>query len=160
MGIKRYIIQFKNKETQNIQYFHTFGNGEYVIIDKIKYKKRTYILISDKDSAFYRKTMEDAQRFIDREIMNYRADLADKYDITAVEFDYPTNKLKPIELADKFFDFIFHLRNWMNSHKGYSNEAILTVLEKNGKHLLELGERLDYDDVLNMLNHVEENCDE
>lgn len=160
MGIKRYIIQFKNKETQKIQYFDTFGNDEYVTIDKIKYKKRTYLLTSDKDAAFYRKTIEDAQRFIKREIMNYRADLADKYDITAVEFDYPSNKLKPIELADKFFDFLFHLKNWMDSRKGYSNETMLTVLEKNGKHLLELGERLDYDDVLNMLNHVEEDYNE
>lgn len=156
MEIKRYIIQFKDKETNKIKYFLLRGNDEYVIIDKIKYKKRTYHLTEDKDAAFYRQTLESAQSFIEKEIIAYRADLEDKYEITAIESEYPTNKLKPVELTDTFFDFIFHLKNWLNEHKGYEDKTMLAMLKKNGNHIVELGDRLDYDDVYNLLNHLED----
>lgn len=145
MGLKRYAIKFTNKYTNEIKYFQSYASDEYVVIDKIKYKKHKYNLTSDINAAWTRKKENQTNNFIHTEILNYRADLEDVYYITTEEIDVSPKTLEPHVLADSFFKFTYFLRNWFDKKQSYTDDAICVLLDEEAPKLLELDERLNYD---------------
>ena len=83
--IKKYVICFKNKSTNEVKYFAREGNPSYDIINNIKYKKKMFDLTSNINCAMNFSTKEIAEICINSSIIEYRKDLSDTYDIYIVE---------------------------------------------------------------------------
>ena len=83
--IKKYVICFKNKSTNEVKYFAREGNPSYDIINNIKYKKKMFELTDNLNCAMNFSTKAFAEMCIHSSIIEYRKDLSDTYDIYVVE---------------------------------------------------------------------------
>lgn len=79
--IKKYVVCFKPKSTNEVKYFAREGTPSYDIINNIKYKKKMFDLTSNINCAMNFSTKEIAEICIHSSIIEYRKDLLDTYDI-------------------------------------------------------------------------------
>lgn len=96
--IKKYVVCFKNKATNELKYFVREGNPSYDVINKIKYKKKTYELTTEIDLAMVFPKMSLAETCV-YSVTKYREDLLDTYDIYPTEYLIGIDKVTPMELA-------------------------------------------------------------
>ena len=79
--IKKYVVCFKPKSTNEVKYFAREGTPSYDIINDIKYKKKMFDLTSNINCAMNFSTKTIAEICIHSSIIEYRRDLLDTYDI-------------------------------------------------------------------------------
>ena len=79
--IKKYVVCFKPKSTNEVKYFAREGTPSYDIINNIKYKKKMFDLTSNINCAMNFSTKTIAEICIHSSIIEYRRDLLDTYDI-------------------------------------------------------------------------------
>ena len=113
--IKKYVICFKNKSTNNVKYFAREGNPSYDIINNIKYKKKMFELTDNVNCAmnFSKETVADT--CIHSSIIGYRRDLLDTYDIYVGENLIDTNEVNVKDVVKVIESVIYYSLKAKNS---------------------------------------------
>lgn len=113
--IKKYVICFKNKSTNNVKYFAREGNPSYDIINNIKYKKKMFELTDNVNCAmnFSKETVADT--CIHSSIIGYRRDLLDTYDIYVGENLIDANEVNVKDVVKVIESVIYYSLKAKNS---------------------------------------------
>lgn len=113
--IKKYVICFKHKSTNNVKYFASEGNPSYDIINNIKYKKKMFDLTSNINCAMNFSTKEIAEICIHSSIIEYRKDLLDTYDIYVGENLIDANEVNVKDVVKVIESVIYYSLKAKNS---------------------------------------------
>ena len=113
--IKKYVICFKNKSTNNVKYFAREGNPSYDIINNIKYKKKMFELTDNINCAMNFSKETVAETCIHSSIIGYRRDLLDTYDIYVVENLIDVNEVNAKDVVKVIDSVIYYSLKAKNS---------------------------------------------
>ena len=91
--IKKYVVCFKHKSTNEVKYFAMEGTPSYDIINNIKYKKKMFDLTDNINCAMNFSEKTFAETCIHSSIIEYRRDLLDTYDIYVGENSIDVNEV-------------------------------------------------------------------
>lgn len=106
--IKKYVICFKNKSTNNVKYFAREGNPSYDIINNIKYKKKMFELTDNINCAMNFSTKILAEMCIHSSIIEYRKDLSYTYDIYVGENLIDVNEVNAKDVVKVIESVIYY----------------------------------------------------
>ena len=131
--IKKYVICFKNKSTNNVKYFAREGNPSYDIINNIKYKKKMFELTDNVNCAmnFSKETVADT--CIHSSIIGYRRDLLDTYDIYVGENLIDANEVNVKDVVKVIESVIYYSLKAKNSmpHEELVDSRLVKYLTDN-----------------------------
>ena len=113
--IKKYVICFKNKSTNNVKYFAREGNPSYDIINNIKYKKKMFELTDNINCAMNFSTKALAEMCIHSSIIEYRKDLSCTYNIYVVENLIDANDVNAKDVVKVIDSVIYYSLKAKNS---------------------------------------------
>ena len=113
--IKKYVICFKNKSTNEVKYFAREGNPSYDIINNIKYKKKMFELTDNINCAMNFSTKALAEMCIHSSIIEYRKDLLDTYDIYVGENLIDANDVNAKDVVKVIESVIYYSLKAKNS---------------------------------------------
>ncbi len=124
--IKKYVVCFKHKSTNEVKYFAMEGRPSYDIINNIKYKKKMFELTDNINCAmnFLEKTF--AETCIHSSIIEYRRDLLDTYDIYVGENLIDVNEVNTRDIVKVIDSVIYYsLKSKESTSHEYLDDAIL-----------------------------------
>ena len=113
--IKKYVVCFKRKSTNEVKYFAREGNPSYDIINNIKYKKKMFELTDNINCAMNFSKETVAETCIHSSIIGYRRDLLDTYDIYVVENLIDVNEVNAKDVVKVIDSVIYYSLKAKNS---------------------------------------------
>ena len=113
--IKKYVVCFKHKSTNEVKYFAREGNPSYDIINNIKYKKKMFELTDNINCAMNFSKETVAETCIHSSIIGYRRDLLDTYDIYVGENLIDVNEVNAKDVVKVIDSVIYYSLKAKNS---------------------------------------------
>lgn len=113
--IKKYVVCFKRKSTNEVKYFAREGNPSYDIINNIKYKKKMFELTDNINCAINFSTKILAEMCIHSSIIEYRKDLSYTYDIYVGENLIDVNEVNAKDVVKVIESVIYYSLKAKNS---------------------------------------------
>ena len=131
--IKKYVICFKNKSTNNVKYFAREGNPSYDIINNIKYKKKMFELTDNINCAMNFSTKALAEMCIHSSIIEYRKDLSCTYNIYVVENLIDANDVNAKDVVKVIESVIYYSLKAKNStsHEDLVDSKLVNYITDN-----------------------------
>ena len=142
--IKKYVICFKKKSTNEVKYFAREGNPSYDIINNIKYKKKMFELTDNLNCAMNFSMKESADICIHSSIIEYRKDLLDTYYIYVGENLIDVNEVNVKDVVKVIESVIYYSLKAKNStsHEDLVDSRLMNYLTNNNT-LVMLGKAKD-----------------
>ena len=142
--IKKYVICFKNKSTNEVKYFAREGNPSYDLINNIKYNKKMFELTDNLNCAMNFSMKESADICIHSSIIEYRKDLLDTYYIYVGENLIDVNEVNVKDVVKVIESVIYYSLKAKNStsHEDLVDSRLMNYLTNNNT-LVMLGKAKD-----------------
>lgn len=142
--IKKYVVCFKPKSTNEVKYFAREGKPSYDIINNIKYKKKVFELTDNINCAMNFSEKTFAETCIHSSIIEYRRDLLDTYDIYVGENLIDANEVNTRDIVKVIDSVIYYsLKSKESTSHGYLDDAILVKYLSDSYTLAMLGKAKD-----------------